>query len=160
MCKRVSNIIKVIGPDHLQHVTGSENPADCTFRGLFPSQLLKHDLCWNGPDWLQSQSSDWRSVDQATTSPNTEENREVFFPILVQEKVPFIAVDCYSSFFRLTRVTAWIHRFTHNCLAKVKGQPTESSPHLLMQELQMAKVYILVSHHPGATSQTGVLSAP
>ena len=62
VCNRVSNIIELIGPDHWRHVSGAENPADCTSRGLFPSELLIHDLWWNGPDWLKSPSSDWPSV--------------------------------------------------------------------------------------------------
>ncbi len=30
-----------------------ENPADYASRGLFPSELLDHDLWWNGPAWLK-----------------------------------------------------------------------------------------------------------
>ena len=29
------------------------NPADCASHGLLPSELLTHDLWWNGPSWLK-----------------------------------------------------------------------------------------------------------
>ena len=50
VCNRVSNIVELIGPDRWRHVCGAENPADCASRGLFPSEILHHELWWNGPD--------------------------------------------------------------------------------------------------------------
>ena len=50
---RVSCIVDLIPPNHWHHVEGSQNPADCTSRGLLPSELLTHDLWWNGPSWLK-----------------------------------------------------------------------------------------------------------
>lgn len=34
------------------HVSTHTNPADCTSRGLKPTELNSYDLWWNGPDWL------------------------------------------------------------------------------------------------------------
>jgi hypothetical protein len=31
----------------------TENPANCASRGLFPSELLVHELWWNGPRWFE-----------------------------------------------------------------------------------------------------------
>ena len=47
---RVSHIIESIPPDRWNHVSGTENPADCASRGLYPSELLEHRLWWDGPD--------------------------------------------------------------------------------------------------------------
>ena len=107
-------------------MSGVENPADCASRGLFPSELLNHDLWWNGPDWLKLLSSDWPCEDQITTALIPEEMRKVSLHILVEDKVPVIALDRYSSFSQLTHVTAWVHRFPFNCQAKMEGQPTET----------------------------------
>ena len=41
-----------MAPDRWDHVNGTENPADCAFRGLFPMELVNHDLWLNGPEWL------------------------------------------------------------------------------------------------------------
>ena len=49
---RVASITDSIPPNHWNHVDGTENPADCASRSMFPSELLIHDLWWNGPGWL------------------------------------------------------------------------------------------------------------
>lgn len=49
---RVAHIVELIGPEHWNHVSGEENPADCASRGLFPTELLQHSLWWNGPKWF------------------------------------------------------------------------------------------------------------
>ena len=41
---RVSAIVDQIPPDRWNHVAGTENPADCASRGLFPLELLEHEL--------------------------------------------------------------------------------------------------------------------
>ena len=38
---RVSHIVELISPDRWRHVSGTDNPADCASRGLFPSELLE-----------------------------------------------------------------------------------------------------------------------
>ena len=48
---RISFIIDQIPPDRWRHVPGTQYPADCASRGLFPLQLIDHSLWWNGPRW-------------------------------------------------------------------------------------------------------------
>lgn len=59
MLETVSHIVELVAPDRWRHILGSENPADCASRGLLPSELLQHQLWWNGPDWLSSDLSNW-----------------------------------------------------------------------------------------------------
>ncbi|XP_033220962.1 uncharacterized protein LOC117175364 [Belonocnema kinseyi] len=40
-------------------IPGKENPADCSTRGLTPSQLSQHQIWWTGPYWLQEPSLSW-----------------------------------------------------------------------------------------------------
>ena len=49
---RVSYIVELIAPDRWNHVRGTDNPADCASRGLFPVELLEYQIWWNGPNWL------------------------------------------------------------------------------------------------------------
>ena len=56
---RVAQIIDRMPSVQWRHVLGMDNPADCASRGLYPSDLLHHQLWWNGPSWLLLQSSDW-----------------------------------------------------------------------------------------------------
>ena len=54
---RVSNIVQLIPPDCWSHVNGPDNPADCASRGLFPWELVQHELWWNSPNWLKLHST-------------------------------------------------------------------------------------------------------
>ena len=92
----------MIPPERWKHVIGSDNPADCASRGLFPSELIDHHLWWYGPNWVKSMelpkqpslSSEWSCPEStvevchiATTLPAK--------PSLV------VHVDRYSSFERI-----------------------------------------------------------
>ena len=56
---RVTQILDLTPADSWKHVISEENPADCASRGIFPSELLTHDLWWKGPPWLSLPPSDW-----------------------------------------------------------------------------------------------------
>lgn len=47
-----SHIVDFIPLNRWRPVKGSENPADCASRSLLRSELLTHDLWWNGLDFL------------------------------------------------------------------------------------------------------------
>ena len=49
----ISHIVEIVAPDSWGHVAGVANPADCASHGLLPSELLAHNLWWDGPLWLQ-----------------------------------------------------------------------------------------------------------
>ena len=50
---RVSYILELISPDRWSHVESADNPADCASRGMFPSELLDHELWWIGSIKIQ-----------------------------------------------------------------------------------------------------------
>ncbi|KAL0860882.1 hypothetical protein ABMA27_009419 [Loxostege sticticalis] len=56
---RVAQCQENLPPENYYHVAGCENPSDCLSRGMLPSQLLSHDLWWNGPSWMRSPPSEW-----------------------------------------------------------------------------------------------------
>ena len=56
---RARCIVDLVPSNHWHHVEGSKNPADCASRGLLPSELLTHDLWWNGSSWLKRGIQDW-----------------------------------------------------------------------------------------------------
>jgi len=41
---RVSSVTELIPPEKWKHVHSFDNPADCASRGLFPSELLQHEI--------------------------------------------------------------------------------------------------------------------
>ena len=141
---RVSCIVEHIAPDRWNHVDGTENPADCASRGVFPSELLEHELWWNGPRWLHLPPTEWpKQVNLPQAGPSDEE-REIPSHVAVQhQRELLLSLNRYSSFTRMNRVTAWVFRFINNCRAPVKSQTslcvTESW--LTVQELTRAQVY-------------------
>ena len=141
---RVSNILELLGPECWCHVSGVSNPADCASRGLFPSELINHELWWEGPDWLKLPSSCWPSqLRIPDPEPVPEEEEEVCLAAVVQTIEPLVPTDAFSSFTKLKRVTAWIMRFVGNCCARAKKKPTTSMLCLSVLELQRAEVYWL-----------------
>ena len=59
VANRVSSIVELVAPERWNHVEGTDNPADCASRGMYPSELLEHDLWWEGPSWLHYNPSHW-----------------------------------------------------------------------------------------------------
>ena len=72
---RVAQIMELIPPERWRHVVSQDNPADCASHGMYPSELLTHDLWWNGPDWLKLNSPQWPEQSEAN-SPSTSEEAE------------------------------------------------------------------------------------
>ena len=136
---RVSQIMDLIAPDRWSHVSGFENPADCASRGLFPSELLNHELWWSGPEWLYLPSSDWPKQPSSQRSESCDE--EMSLHVATHSKVPIIPMDRYSSFTRLKRVTAWMFRFINHCRTPSKRQ---SVSYLTTEELIAAEAYWLL----------------
>ncbi|XP_036146423.1 uncharacterized protein LOC118646821 [Monomorium pharaonis] len=52
VANRVSRIQEFLSEASWRHVPGRNNPADCAFRGISPSELFKHPLWWTGPCWF------------------------------------------------------------------------------------------------------------
>lgn len=136
---RVSHIIDRIAPDHWSHVPGAENPADCASRGLLPSQLIQHDLWWNGPDWLSLDPVSWtRQRGQGSDTSCGED--ELCLLTVAPLLDPIIAVDRYSNSSSLTRITAWVQRFINNCQASRRSEQLLLKP-LTVDEINQARFY-------------------
>ena len=73
VANRVAHIMDLIPADHWGHVVSKENPADCASRGIFPSELLHHNLWWLGPTWMKLPFSDWPKNDTSHSGDQQEE---------------------------------------------------------------------------------------
>ncbi|XP_045449986.1 uncharacterized protein LOC123658673 [Melitaea cinxia] len=56
---RVSEILTRVPASCWRHVPSADNPADAASRGLLPAALVKSDLWYHGPVWLQQSSDSW-----------------------------------------------------------------------------------------------------
>ncbi len=135
---RVSRIVESVPSKKWRHVSGLENPADCASRGLFPSQLLRHDLWWNGPSWLYQDASCWPQGSCTTQHIIPEEEKRVCFMNVGQESDDTL-ITRYSSFTRLKRVTAWILRFLSNICARLRKSSRNTST-LSLAELTTTEI--------------------
>ena len=156
---RVSCIVELIAPDRWNHVESLQNPADCASRGLLPSELLSHSLWWTGPDWLQCDPSVWRVQSHLPPNAPAEERDELCHHVIASCSGPILPLDRFSSFARLTRVTAWVLRFAHNCRARLKNVARISSP-LTTTELRQAEHYwISLAQKEFFSKEIGALKA-
>lgn len=96
---RVAQILELIPADRWSHVVSEDNPADCASQGIFPSELLAHELWWNGPSWLKLQPYKWPKTDSpaSTTQEEGEELNTTTCTLTVIE-YHLLPVDKLSSF--------------------------------------------------------------
>ena len=114
---RVSDIISTIAPEKWSHVPSAQNPADCASRGILPSELVEHELWWNGPSWLKSEPSCWPKWRPTSVKLPVDEEREISLVTVLFPEEPVVPFDRYSSLSHLVRIVAWVLRFVNNCQA-------------------------------------------
>ncbi len=141
VANRVAQIMDLIPASHWNHVGSESNPADCASRGIYPSELLNHELWWHGPTWMKLQSSSW----PMKVIPMDEESDETGETInthcgVVQITEPLVPMDKFSSLNCYKRVTGWVIRFIHNSWARARGLQKCQGP-LNAKELSKAARY-------------------
>ena len=126
--------MELIPPRHWNHVQGSDNPADCASRGLYPEELKHNETWWYGPSWLRGPQSHWPATQELLTNPVPCEERkgETELSLVGVEVVPILSK--ISNFTRLFRITAWMMRLVPN--ARLKDNRLNTS--LTNRELTLA----------------------
>ncbi|XP_025158151.1 uncharacterized protein LOC112589369 [Harpegnathos saltator] len=104
-----------------RHVPTADNPADCASRGLLGLEILKHDLWWRGPSWLTSPPNAWPSFGDASAAEALSEERVVTHLATEPASLNSLLLECYSSWPKLVRVTAYIMRFIARCRRRLTG---------------------------------------
>ncbi|KAF0754056.1 Uncharacterized protein FWK35_00018224 [Aphis craccivora] len=101
------------------HISSEENPADCASRGLKPSELNRHELYWNGPNFLSSSPDNWPAE----------------IPRLSVEEIPEV------------KVVVWVRRFVLLCKRKPVTLGSLTSDELNEAALVIVKHSQLVHFH-------------
>ena len=139
---RIAQIVNRIPSEQWKHVSGTDNPADCASRGLFPSVLVSHELWWNGPAWLISPPWEWPNQSPLTVDCSVISDESVCH-IAAETSIKstcVVSLDHYSSFEHLQRIIAWIIRFVHNC--QPRKFERHSLSYLTASELCFAETYL------------------
>ena len=111
---RISFILSLIPSNHWKHVRGEQNPADCASRGLYPEELIAHELWWHGPTWLKQDPSDWPQTSEVPPNLPCDEQKEISLHAHIETREPVVPLDRYSMYNTLIRVTSWIMCFVRS----------------------------------------------
>ena len=143
---RVAFILSHTKPSTWKHVPGTKNPADCASRGMEPGKLLHHDLWWQGPQFLYSET-----VSVPTQPPRRPpENHQptsitTACPVIPQVKIPdFISMLLVrtNNYELLVSMTAWCFRY-FNRLKDGRPTPDNRTDHLSLEERDSAEHWLL-----------------
>ncbi|UYV65695.1 hypothetical protein LAZ67_3005166, partial [Cordylochernes scorpioides] len=112
---RIAEIQRLTLQSSWYYVSTKDNPADCASRGITSSELVNHSLWWNGPDWLSNSSlQDPLPITYELPKEVCHEKRQTV-PIVHFTTCPILDfIFKFSTFRKLSRVTAWLLRFIHN----------------------------------------------
>ncbi|UYV84811.1 hypothetical protein LAZ67_X003588, partial [Cordylochernes scorpioides] len=112
---RIAEIQRLTLQSSWYYVSTKDNPADCASRGITSSELVNHSLWWNGPDWLSNSSlQDPLPITYELPKEVCHEKRKTV-PIVHFTTCPILDfIFKFSTFRKLSRVTAWLLRFIHN----------------------------------------------
>ena len=131
---RLASIHALVPAHCWKHVPTGDNPVDCASRGVSPGELVECSLWWSGPQWLLKEPM------EVPPQPGKSELGEVASLEERGQVVNMVAAppalwleDRYSSYHKLIRVTAWIHRFFNYFKSKLH---THRNP-----QLQPSSVY-------------------
>ncbi|UYV74134.1 hypothetical protein LAZ67_11002214 [Cordylochernes scorpioides] len=112
---RIAEIQRLTLQSSWYYVSTKDNPADCASRGITSSELVNHSLWWNGPDWLSNSNlQDPLPITYELPKEVCHEKRKTV-PIVHFTTCPILDfILKFSTFRKLSRVTAWLLRFIHN----------------------------------------------
>ncbi|KAL7306684.1 hypothetical protein TKK_0001357 [Trichogramma kaykai] len=134
VANRVTQIQEILSPKHWRYVRSSQNLADLATRGISTNQLREAELWWRGPSWLHEVALPTFNGAAASSEEAFSEMKRKTVCATARLDNSDDLIERYSSYTRLTRVTAWIQRFIHNC----KNKKMKRTSFLTAEELRYA----------------------
>jgi hypothetical protein len=125
VANRVATIHALTNPAHWKHVRGIENPADIVSRGASAEVLVKSDLWWKGPQFLQQPEFKVQEAPtESTSSQEVEIERKVSSVLVCTEVEPTFDIKRWSTLDKAFKVIAWVQRF----IKRARKQTVDSGP--------------------------------
>ncbi|XP_065095492.1 uncharacterized protein LOC135717369 [Ochlerotatus camptorhynchus] len=121
---RVVKILELTPDTEWMHVGTKDNPADLVSRGVQPMELMKSELWWNGPVFLQTVEEEVE-----TQYSEQEDNDDYVTSVFAEATVAVVAqysrlydvIQSCSDYRRMQRVFGYVTGFIHNCSVKRSG---------------------------------------
>ena len=113
--------------DNWRHIPGDSNPADLPSRGCSPKQLLQSEW-WKGPNWLYLRECEWPKSQQTFNDEeiNAECKKSAQLVNIEKEIIKFDFSYYFSSYTKIIRFSAWLHRFLKNRKAIINAKKDKS----------------------------------
>ena len=142
VANRISEIQSCTDPSQWRYVPTKLNPADYLTRGLSVPDLIERKSWWEGPYYLHDTEDNWPKNKLPSVSDEAkQEVKRAYFelnslPDFIDKigslfdaaDTTMVTIDksnqtwswrldpeCFSDWFRLTRVYSWVTRFVNNC---------------------------------------------
>ena len=135
VANRDGDIVSKVSAIRWRYVTTECNPADFASRGLLPEELVRKELWWDGPPWLQSPPDQWPLRADLTPIRELPELRGIVMTISAEQQDLWAK---YSSYKRLLRVCTWCLWFIHRIRDK-----NEVSTQLTTKDLSETETRLL-----------------
>ncbi|KAL0860934.1 hypothetical protein ABMA27_009466 [Loxostege sticticalis] len=110
VANRVSEILSSLDTHHWSHVSSKDNPADVASRGLFPADLIKDSMWFQGPEFLHKKQIEYLKPKDMKTE--LERNKIKSHGTVTQGSA--VIWERFSSLTRMIRVVAYCKRFAFN----------------------------------------------
>ncbi|XP_052741850.1 uncharacterized protein LOC128198806 [Bicyclus anynana] len=112
IANRISQFQELLCTDDLYHISGIENPADCISRGLLPSQLLTHELWFNGPTWASSPINQWPVQKFSPNASALPEQKSISLVMRSVDEHPLLTLSTkFSSWHKYLRSVVFLLKF-------------------------------------------------
>ncbi|XP_054259735.1 uncharacterized protein LOC128984441 [Macrosteles quadrilineatus] len=109
---RIGEIQDLSKPEEWRWVPSKQNPADVATRSNKKFTSAMHSEWIHGPSFLMRESSDWPIQPSTIQVKKNEETKKRFVGVVnSNENPPLLTVENFSSWEKVTRVLAWVHRF-------------------------------------------------
>lgn len=97
--------IRSLSDCHFRYVPTQQNPADLATRGCSGTDLVHHDLWWNGPSFLRLSKSEWPQAEiRSKEEPEAETNPVSACPAANVPRTTLVSPERFSTFNSLLSV--------------------------------------------------------
>ena len=138
VANRVKQTLEITTPYIWHHVPTASNPADCASRGLKPTELLQHNLWWDGPTWLQQDPM------LLPPQPPRRPLPDAGPAVCVLQKEHSVAEHISNLSFTypsLISIAAWCRRFSQR-IQMGRATPNDRPRHLTVEERKAAEEWL------------------